>query len=106
PAGGFQSAPLYAARLPRDDGPDASGVAPGADQLDTEPVVPIATLVVQQNRRFPVIRNEHVQKAVVVKVADSHPSAGKLSRENRARCSAYILKAVPGVLEHQQWFFV
>ena len=48
PAIGFQTTPLDPTGLPRDYCANCGRVAPGCDQLQTEPVVPVAAFVTKE----------------------------------------------------------
>src|SRR6185369_15932902 len=83
-AGGFQPSLLCATCLPLNSRSNARGIASGGDELETEPVVPIAALVMKQNWGLTIIGNEYIQKSVIIKVADGHPASGKVTCKNRA----------------------
>src|SRR6185503_8387156 len=53
-----------------------------------------------------VIRNQHIEIAVVVKIASGHAPPGKVPVENLAGLRADIFEIVTGILKHQERLFV
>ena len=58
-------------------GADSGAIALGADQLDLDPVLPVAAVVAQQRRQVVHIQNQHVDVAIVVVVAEGRAAAGE-----------------------------
>ena len=79
----LQATARHATRAPNDDRTDGRRVTFGGDELQPQPVVAIAALVFEQQWCAAVIRDEHIQVAVVVIVAHGQPAGGKISRETK-----------------------
>src|SRR5581483_4994627 len=102
----LQATAFHPSRSPHDDRADRAGVALRGDQIQPQPVLPIATLVAQQQRRFAVIRDQYVQVTVVVKIANGHSAGREIPGENGTRLCAHISEAAPGVLKYEQRLFI
>ena len=85
---------------------DAVAVATVANQLQNQPVVSCRRLVVQNVRRTVVRGNHCVRAAVVVNVAQSHPSPNPRLLENGARVGRNILEFPSCVANQNRWLTV
>src|SRR5258708_5730739 len=79
----FKAAFLHATDDPGNNRSDRSGITLGGDQLQSNPIVPVIALVVQQKRRLAVVTDQHVEIAVIVKVSDGQSARWIAFREDR-----------------------
>src|SRR2546425_5599467 len=73
-------------------------------QSDAEPMVSVANLVPQQNRRAIVLGHKNIHAAVVVKISQRKSAGGQLFREDGATRRADVLETSPGVLKQNHRF--
>ena len=60
----------------------------------------------RRRRGLAVIGDQHVQVAIIIEVTDSHASSRKFFIEYATGLRAHVFEGAPGILEHQQRFFV
>jgi hypothetical protein len=77
PSPNFHAPALQFARLVRDPRADGIGIRFASDQADAEPMIVPGRIVAQQNRRGIIIRDQDVNRAIVIKIADGQTARGK-----------------------------
>src|SRR4051794_38656159 len=95
----LQACALHAPGRPGDARPDRVAVATDAPQPQTEPVVSRAGAVLQQKRRLSVVRDHHIEAAVVVEIADRQTSRWVRFGKCRARVRGYVAQLAALVVE-------
>lgn len=68
-----------------DPGPYTVAIAPGASQLDDQPMVLVAAVIAQQDRRLVQVHDENIQVAIVVVVSHRHAPGDALVTEKLSR---------------------
>src|SRR5271155_910840 len=63
-------------------------------------------IILQQQRRGVIVRDEHVHRTVVVEITDGQSPRRKSLGENRAALRAYVLKDRSLLPKQQQWLLV
>ena len=75
-------------------------------KLQTDPMVLLPGIVVQENRSAPVVGHKHIVAPVVVIVADREAPRGKCAGECRPRLVADVAQAGPVVSKQQRGLLV
>ena len=78
---------------PSDLGANRVAIAAHAIQLQAEPMIARAGLVPQQDRRPAIRRDQDIDKAIVVEIADGQPAGGIRFAKDRAAFAAYVSRA-------------
>jgi hypothetical protein len=77
PSANFHAPALQIARLVRDPRADGIGIRLPSDQAHAQPMIVPGRIVAQQNRRGIIIGDQHVNRAIVIKIADRQTARRK-----------------------------
>ena len=81
---------------------DGGAIALGSNQLDLDPVLLVAAVVVKQRRQVVHVQNQHVHAAVVVVIAECCTAAGETRADSGSHLRGNIFEsAVAEILVHQ-----